>query len=54
MHAAVTPTGQELLVNATAVVDLVSREAIRAIGPKQVAVMADALGQIAGINPASA
>lgn len=53
-YAAVTPTGQELLINATVVVDQVSREAIRAVGPEQVAAMAAVLGQIAGITPSNA
>ena len=53
-YAAVTPTGQELLVNATAVVDLVSREATRAIGPEQLAAMSAVFGQIAGIHAANA
>ena len=48
--AVVTATGHELVVNATAVVDLVSREAARGIGPEQTAAMATVLGNIAGMN----
>jgi DNA-binding MarR family transcriptional regulator len=48
--AVVTPAGHELVVNATAVVDLVSREAARGIGPEQTAAMATVLGNIAGMN----
>ena len=50
-YAAVTPVGLELLVNATAVVDLVSREAIRNLPPEQTAAMSALLGQLAGMNP---
>lgn len=52
-YAAVTPTGVELLVNATAVVDLVSREAIRAVPQEQTAAMSALLGQLAGMNPSN-
>ena len=52
-YAAVTDTGRELVVNATAVVDLVSREAMRAFAPPRVADLADMLGQLAGINPSN-
>lgn len=48
--AVITRAGHELVVNATAVVDLVSREAIRGIAPEQVAQMAAILGGIAGMN----
>ena len=48
--AAITNAGHEMVVNATAVVDLVSREAIRGIDPDQVAAMAAILGGIAGMN----
>lgn len=48
--AAITNAGHEMVVNATAVVDLVSREAIRGIAPDQVAEMAALLGGIAGMN----
>lgn len=49
-YAVVTPTGQELMNNATDVVDLISREALRAFPPDQLAAMSAILGQIAGIN----
>jgi DNA-binding MarR family transcriptional regulator len=49
-YAVVTPAGQELLRNASTVVDLVSGEAIGAVDPAQLAAMAAVLGQIAGIN----
>lgn len=49
--AVITATGHELVQNATDVVDLVSREAIRSLAPQQVADMAAALGGIAGMNP---
>ncbi len=48
--AAITPAGHEMVDNATAVVDLVSREALRAIEPGQVALMGAILGDIAGMN----
>ena len=53
-YAVVTPTGQELMHNATDVVDLISREALRAYPPEQLAMMAAILGQIAGINASNA
>jgi DNA-binding MarR family transcriptional regulator len=49
-YAAITAVGQELLLNATTVTDLVSRESIRDVGPDQVAAIAAILGQIAGMN----
>ncbi len=49
-YAAVTPTGQELMRNATDVVDLVSREALRPFNPDQQAAILTMLNQIAGIN----
>ena len=48
--AAITNAGHDMVVNATAVVDLVSREAIRGLDPDQVAAMATLLGGIAGMN----
>lgn len=48
--AVITNAGHELVVNATAVVDLVSRDAIRGIDPDQVASMSSVLGGIAGMN----
>lgn len=53
-YAVVTPTGQELLVNATVITDLVSREVMRNIAPDEVAALSALLGQIAGIHPANA
>jgi hypothetical protein len=38
------------VVNATDVVDLISREAIRGLPPEQVAAMAGILGGIAGMH----
>ncbi len=52
-YAAVTPAGHELLLNATAVADLVSREAIRAVPPAQADAMAAVLGQLAGMHGAN-
>ncbi len=49
-YAAVTPTGQELMNNATDVVDLVSREALRPFTREQLAAAVAMLSQIAGIN----
>jgi DNA-binding MarR family transcriptional regulator len=49
--AVITATGHELVQNATDVVDLVSREAVRSLAPQQVAEMAALLGGIAGMNP---
>ena len=49
--AVISAAGHELVQNASAVVDLVSREAIRSLAPQQVADMAAALGGIAGMNP---
>ena len=51
--AAITPSGRELLDNATAVVDLISREALAAVAAEPLAAMALALGQIAGIHAAN-
>ncbi|MBC7455962.1 MAG: winged helix-turn-helix transcriptional regulator [Massilia sp.] len=48
--ATITSAGHDMVVNATAVVDLVSQEAIRGIDPGQVAAMATILGGIAGMN----
>jgi DNA-binding MarR family transcriptional regulator len=52
-YAAITPTGQQLLVNATAITDLVSREAVKDVDPLQLAAMTALLGQLAGINPSN-
>ncbi|MES2019281.1 MAG: MarR family winged helix-turn-helix transcriptional regulator [Pseudomonadota bacterium] len=48
--AAITPAGHEMVDNASAVVDLVSREAVRGIEPGQVAAIATILGSIAGMH----
>ena len=48
--AAITPVGLDMVGNASAVVDLVSREAARGIDPDQLAVLTDILGNIAGIH----
>ena len=51
--AAITPTGHQMVDNATAVVDLVSREAVRGIDPAQVDLMTALLGGIAGMHSAN-
>ena len=48
--AAITAAGQELVINATDVVDLISREAIRGIAPELAQTMAMVLGDVAGMN----
>ncbi|NHZ95332.1 MULTISPECIES: MarR family winged helix-turn-helix transcriptional regulator [Massilia] len=48
--AVITPSGQELALNASDVVDLISREALRPFPPDQLEAMSAILGQIAGIN----
>ena len=48
--AVITNAGHEMVVNATAVVDLVSREAILGIDPDQLAAMTTILGGIAGMH----
>jgi DNA-binding MarR family transcriptional regulator len=52
--AAVTPAGLELLVNATAVTDLVSRDLLQSATPEQLAAMSVLLGQLAGITASNA
>jgi DNA-binding MarR family transcriptional regulator len=52
--AAVTPAGLELLVNATAVTDLVSRDLLQFAAPEQLAAMSALLGQLAGITATTA
>ncbi|HEY0061877.1 MAG TPA: MarR family winged helix-turn-helix transcriptional regulator [Telluria sp.] len=49
-YAVITPAGHELVVNATDVVDLISREAIRGLPPALVDSMAATLGDIAGMH----
>ncbi len=51
--AAITEAGHEMVVNATAVVDLISREATVAIPPEQRAVFSALLGNMAGMNSAN-
>jgi DNA-binding MarR family transcriptional regulator len=53
-YAAVTPAGLELLVNATAVTDLVSADLLQSATPEQLAAMSALLGQLAGITAANA
>ena len=53
-YAAVTPTGEELLLNATVTVDLVSRELLSGVAPDALAGMAALLGQLAGITASNA
>ncbi len=48
--AVITPAGEEMVVNATDVVDRISSEIVRAIEPAQVESMAAILGAIAGMN----
>ncbi|NHZ35634.1 MULTISPECIES: MarR family winged helix-turn-helix transcriptional regulator [Massilia] len=48
--AVITASGQELALNASDVVDLISREALRPFPPDQLEAMSAILGQIAGIN----
>jgi DNA-binding MarR family transcriptional regulator len=52
--AAVTPAGLELLVNATEVTNLVSRDLLQAARPEQLAAMSALLGQLAGITATNA
>ena len=53
-YAAVTPTGEELLLNATDVVDQISRDMLKGAAPDALAAMADLLGQLAGITASNA
>jgi DNA-binding MarR family transcriptional regulator len=52
--AAVTPTGQELLENATVITDLVSSELLKTFERDQLAAMSALLGQLAGITASNA
>jgi DNA-binding MarR family transcriptional regulator len=52
--AVVTPAGLELLVNATEVTDLVSRDLLKSAAPEQLAAMSALLGQLAGITASNA
>lgn len=51
--AVLTPTGLELVTNATEVVDVISRDALRALPPAQMDSLAEVLGNIAGMHPAN-
>jgi DNA-binding MarR family transcriptional regulator len=53
-YAAVTPVGQELLVNATVTVDLVSGDLLKTVDPDHLAGMSELLGQLAGITASNA
>ncbi len=48
--AAVTPTGEELLANATVTTDLVSSDLLKTVDPDQLAAMAALFMQLAGIT----
>ncbi|MES2898783.1 MAG: MarR family winged helix-turn-helix transcriptional regulator [Pseudomonadota bacterium] len=48
--AVITPAGEEMVLNASDVVDRISSEIVRAIDPAQVDSMAAVLGGIAGMN----
>lgn len=48
-YAALTPAGQELVANATPLVDLVSREALGPYGQEQLAAMSAILGSLGGV-----
>lgn len=52
--ALITETGRELAVNATDVVNLVSRELTRSAPPSQLAAMSAMLGAMAGIHAGNA
>lgn len=51
--AAITPAGHEMVDNASTVVELVAREALRGIAPDQVAAISEVLGGIAGMHAAN-
>ena len=51
--AVLTPTGLELVTNATDVVDVISRDALRALPPAQMDSLAEVLGNIAGMHAAN-
>lgn len=52
--AAVTPTGEELLANATATTDLVSSDLLKTVDPDQLAAMSALFTQLAGITASTA
>jgi DNA-binding MarR family transcriptional regulator len=49
-YAAVTPIGEELLVNATATTDMVSSDLLKTVDPEQLSAMSAVFGQLAGIT----
>lgn len=49
-YASITATGEELLINATVITDLVSSDLLSAADAQQLAGMAALLGQLAGIT----
>ncbi len=51
--AVITPTGLELVANATEVVDVISRDALRSVPPAQMAALSELLGQLAGMHAAN-
>jgi DNA-binding MarR family transcriptional regulator len=50
-YASITSAGSELVANADATVEQVSRDAAAAASPEQLSALTDLLGQIAGIRP---
>jgi DNA-binding MarR family transcriptional regulator len=52
-YATLTPAGAELAANATDVVDVISRDALRALPPSQLTLLTDVLGQLAGLHAAN-
>lgn len=52
-YAALTPAGIELAANASEVVDVISRDALRSLPPSQIRALAELLGQIAGMHAAN-
>ena len=51
--ATLTAAGAELAANATDVVDVISRDALRSLPPSQIRALAELLGQIAGMHAAN-
>jgi len=52
-YAAITETGRELLINATAVANQISRDLLRSCPPAQLGTMSNALALIAGMDAAN-
>ncbi|MGV7211336.1 MarR family winged helix-turn-helix transcriptional regulator [Oxalobacteraceae bacterium A2-2] len=52
-YAAITATGQELLLNALTVADQISKDLLRSCPPAQFDALSQALGLIAGMNAAN-